>query len=459
MKSRCVIVLLLASLTGCTMHPAGESRLRLAAARDGKPFAKPYAQRHLPPLPIKATPDQLVAYALIHNPAVEQAYWNWRSAIDQIPQAGAEPTTVMLNAGTLLTNGSASLANSTLGVSNMGSADIRWPSKMSVQAERAFHQAKAAGWKFMSARFALRRDVLTAWYRYVRTFQLLNLVQRQLVIIRSAVLLRQVAVSTGGSTSDWLTGENSIDTLRVRIAALKARTPSLLARLNAVLGRSATAPLDPPSALPAVEALQLNDSQLLQLAVRRNPDLQELRQLQKSGKLSIQRAKMQYIPNFDLGLSTSLDGTVQNLTGALIMPLFQYQSINASIAQARSDLRAANAMLRGRKINLDAELTIDLLALQDDQLRLRIFSKKVLPRVKLIAYLARSDYQQGTAGIQGQIRARQKELEIQAIILDLQTDALERLADLDAIVALPLHHIAVPNRAAAAAGNPSPPEQ
>ena len=168
---------------------------------------------------------------------------------------------------------------------------------------------------------------------------------------------------------------------------------------------------------------------------------------------------MQYIPNFDLGLSTSLDGTVQNLTGALIMPLFQYQSINASIAQARSDLRAANAMLRGRKINLDAELTIDLLALQDDQLRLRIFSKKVLPRVKLIAYLARSDYQQGTAGIQGQIRARQKELEIQAIILDLQTDALERLADLDAIVALPLHHIAVPNRAAAAAGNPSPPEQ
>ena len=254
MKYRCAVVLLLAGLAGCTMHPAGESHLRLAAAQAGKPFAKPYAERHLPPLPIKATPHQLVAYALVNNPAVEQAYWNWRSAIDQIPQAGTEPTTVMLNAGTLLTNGTASLANSTLGVSNMGSADIRWPSKMSVQAKRALHQAKAAGWKYMSARFSLRRDVLIAWYRYVSTFQLLKLTRLQLANIRSAVMLRKVAVSTGGPTADWLTGENSIDTLRVRMAALQAKIPSLLARLNAVLGRSATTPLDPPVALPAVKA-------------------------------------------------------------------------------------------------------------------------------------------------------------------------------------------------------------
>ncbi len=453
MKKRCAVVLLFAGLAGCTMHPAGESHLRLAAARAGKPFAKPYLQRHLPQLPVKATPHQLVAYALVNSPVVEQAYWNWRSAIEQIPQAGTEPTTVMLNAGTLLTNGAASLANSTLGVSNMGSADIRWPSKMSVQAKRALHQAMAAGWKYMSARFALRRDVLTAWYRYVRTFQLLNLTRRQLVIIRSAVLLRQAAVSTGGPTADWLTDQNSMDTLRVRIAALKAKIPELLARLNAVLGRSATAALDPPFALPAVKAPSLNDAQLLRLAVRRNPELEELRQLQKSGKLSIQRAKMQYIPNFDLGLSTSLDGTVQNLTGALVMPLFQYQSINASIAQARNDLRAANAMLRGRKINLAAELTIDLMSLHDDQLRLRIFSRKILPRVNMIASLARSNYQQGAAGIQGQIRARQMALEIQATMLDLQADALERMADLDAIVALPLNRIPVHKKAAGGAAD------
>lgn len=456
MKKRCAVVLLFAGLAGCTMHPAGESHLRLAAKRAGKPFAKPYLQRHLPPLPIKATPHQLVAYALVNSPVVEQAYWSWRSAIKQIPQAGTEPTTVMLNAGTLLTNGTASLANSTLGVSNMGSADIRWPSKISVQAKRALHQAMAAGWKYMSARFALRRDVLTAWYRYVRTFQLLNLTRRQLVIIRSAVLLRQAAVSTGGPTADWLTDQNSMDTLRVRIAALKAKMPERLARLNAVLGRSATTALDPPLRLPAVKPLSLNDSQLLQLAVRRNPDLQELRQLQKSGKLSIQRAKMQYIPNFDLGLSTSLDGMAQNLTGALVMPLFQYQSINASIAQARSDVRAANTMLRGRKINLDAELTIDLTALRDDQLRLRIFSRKILPRVNLIASLAQSDYQQGAAGIQGQIRATQMALEIQATMLDLQTDALERLADINAIIALPLNRIRV-HKTAVVASTRKPP--
>ena len=437
----CLSLALLFVMTGCTMHPAGETQLRRTALRAGKFFAKPYHQRQLPPLPIAATPRQLVAYALVDNTGVQQAYWKWRSAIEQIPQAGTEPTTVMLNAGTLLTNGAASLANSTIGASNMGSSDIRWPSKMSVQAKRALRNALAAGWKYQSARFALRRDVLTAWYRYVRTTLLLRLTQRQLQVVNSAVLLRQAAISTGGSTVNWLSDQNSVDTLRAGISALRAKLPQLLARLNALLGRPAGAPLIPPAALPPLHLLKLTDNQLLRLAVQRNPDLRALRELQKAGHLTIQRAKMQYIPNFDLGLSTSLDGTVQNLTGAMVMPIFQYQSINASIAQARSDLRATNVALRGKQVNLDAALTIDLTALHNDQSRQRIFSRQILPRVGMIASLARTDYQQGTTGIQGQIQAQQMELEIQGTMLDLQTDALERMADLDAIVAMPLNHL------------------
>lgn len=77
-------------LSGCTVVPRGENRLRRAAAIAGKPFEKPYAQRHLPPLPLNATGNQLVQYAVLNSPYVEKAYWQWRTAIEQIPQAGTQ---------------------------------------------------------------------------------------------------------------------------------------------------------------------------------------------------------------------------------------------------------------------------------------------------------------------------------------------------------------------------------
>lgn len=438
MKYRYLALLMPVLLAGCTQHPPGEMQLRRTALKAGRPFIPPFAQRHLQPLPIKPTTRQLVDYALLNNPRVQQTYWKWRAAIEQIPQAGTEPTTVMLNAGTLLTNGTASLANSTLGVANMGSADIRWPSKMSVQARRALQAAYAAGWQYQSARYRLRRRVLNAWYRLVRTALLLKLQRHELTLVHTVVLMRQAAVSTGSHVRGWLTDMDSVDTLQLRITSLQSQMPIFLARLNALLGRAADAPLNLPPALPAAATPRLSDAALWSLALRRNPGLHALERLQKAGHLSIRRARLQYIPNFDLGLSSSLDGTVQNLTGALVVPLFQYQAINASIAQAQNNLRSTNAALRNQDITLAARLLIDLTAFRNDQARLRIFAGQILPRIKVLTSLARTDYQQGTATIREQIQAENMELRIRTAILKLHADALERRADIEAVIATPL---------------------
>src|SRR5271156_3817984 len=102
---RLALVALLMGLAGCTVHPPGEREERDAALQSGKPFEKPIEVRQIPPLPAKPTSDQLVEYALLNNAELEQHYWEWRSAIEQIPQDATQATTLNVAGGTSITNG------------------------------------------------------------------------------------------------------------------------------------------------------------------------------------------------------------------------------------------------------------------------------------------------------------------------------------------------------------------
>ena len=426
-------------LSGCTVVPRGENRLRRAAAIAGKPFEKPYAQRHLPPLPLNATGNQLVQYAVLNSPYVEKAYWQWRTAIEQIPQAGTQLTTLMFNAGTTLQNGQASLANTILGAGNMTGSDIRWPSKLSANAKADLQTARAAGWQYRQAVFIVRRNVLSAWYRYAQTSVLLRIANAQQSLLHSMALLNKAGISTGGrQPGQWLVAQNATDQLRTQLIALRNAEPRALAQLNAALGRTAAAALNPPRHIPAVAPIAMSNRALLMLALRRNPEIRGLRRFVAADRISIRRAEMQYIPNFDLGISSSLDGTAQSFSSALVVPLFRYKAINASIAQARDRMRGEQAALRDSRINLAERLLIDLLALRNDRQQLALLAGRIMPRVKMLDVLARANYQQGAGTVQEQLKAQQELLSLEQTIAELQTDLDVRIADIDAIIAAPL---------------------
>src|SRR5579872_4118530 len=163
---RLAMVTLLAVLTGCTVHPPGEREERNAALQSGKPFEKRIESRQILPLPENPTPDQLVEYALLNNAELEQHYWEWRSAIEQIPQDGTQTTTLNVAAGTSITNGRASWGSSTVTLANDPMTDIKWPGKLDAAAKQTLENAKAAGQRFVKAKYDLRNKVLSAYYDY-----------------------------------------------------------------------------------------------------------------------------------------------------------------------------------------------------------------------------------------------------------------------------------------------------
>src|SRR5690349_15047307 len=85
---RMVISALCAGLAGCTVHPNGEREERNSALHSGQAYEKRFEARHVTPLPENPTSEQLVEYAMLNSADLEQRYWEWRSAIEQIPQDG-----------------------------------------------------------------------------------------------------------------------------------------------------------------------------------------------------------------------------------------------------------------------------------------------------------------------------------------------------------------------------------
>ena len=439
----CVLLAIGAATTvsGCTFMPRGARTLQRQAVLEGRPFLKSPQERHLPPLSSVPAPRELVRRALLNSPDVEAAYWRWRAAIEAIAQRGTEMTVPALGASVGLKNGTASNDSTMLQLANMSSAPIEWPSKPLAEARAALQRAYAAGWQYRRAQFAVRRQTLDAWYRLVADSAMLDLLRRDAVLLRELDAFARARIEAGAvSPTAALTIENGLTGLRARITAVSAELPADRAALNRLIGRPVSQPLRVPGTLPHMPIPQDSLTRLLTLVVRRNPDLAALRRDIRAGRIDIERAKMNYIPDFSLSAATSLDGITQNLGGGIMFPIVRYQAINAAIRQNRDWLRESEAQLRSARLSVAAQIVADLVMVQSDARQTGLYEGVLLPRLQRLAVFARTDVEQSRAAIDEPIQIERTRVEIQETILELRLNENEHLADIDALLATRLEN-------------------
>ena len=425
---------LLIALGGCTVHPKGEQAERSAALRSGKPFEKPVSERTAPSLPANPTPDDLVRYALLTNADLEQRYWDWRAAIEQIPQDGTQPTNLALSAGTTLNKGNLSRERTTLAAFNDPMADIVWPEKLSVAARRALDNSRAAGLRFQRAKFDLRNKVLSAYYDYALTAELIRLEETNTELLQTTTMVVEARNRAGtAGQQDLLKARNELDMSRSDIANMKAQLPSLRASLNALLNRDGAASVPIPPQLPATRPMGYSDEQLLSLAGKQNPELAALAAEIKGKDEGIRLARLQYMPDFSLSASTDLAGIAQTLTGMVTVPLLRYKAINAAIGQAEANLKSTDAMRRQTHNDLNAQIVMDLSTLRDADRQLDLFEHTVLPRARQVVTIARTAYETGQATLLDLLDGQRSLTAIQRLVATLRITREKRLSELEAI--------------------------
>ncbi len=429
-------VIALIAAAGCTFSPHGETAIRRQADTAGRPFALPPPRRHPQPLPAVPTPRQLVSRALVESPDVEAAYWQWRAAIEEIPQQGTEPTVPMLGATIGLQSGATSAAGTMLQLANMSSAPIEWPIKPLTQARAALQRAYAAGWNYRRAQFAARRDVLDAWYKLTADVKMVDLLRQDERLLGELEAFARARIETGTTPATTaLSVEDERTALRARIIAVSARLPADRAELNQILGRPVRSALGVPDRFPRQPARRADMDRLLAQAVRRNPDLAALRREIRADRLDIERAKLDYLPDFTLSVDSSLDGLMQNPGAGIMLPFMAYQGIDAAIRQSRDRLRQARAQLRSRRLGVTSGLVADLVLIDGDVRQIDLYENTLLPRLRQLADFARTDVAQSQTASDAPVRIERLRVRARETILDLRLDAARRTADVEAITA------------------------
>jgi outer membrane protein TolC len=431
---RLAIAALLIGLPACTIHPPGEREERDAAAQSGKPFEKRMENRQIAPLPQNPTPDQVVEYALLNNAELEQHYWEWRSAIEQIPQDGTQSATLNIAAGTNITNGRTSWDNTTLTLANDPMTDIKWPGKLDAAAKQTLQNAKATGQRFLKAKYDLRNKVLSAYYDYALNAELIRLEQSNEQLLQTTATVTQAQNRAGGSSQqDVLKAANEIDLSRNDIAQMQSQLPAQRATLNALLSRAADAPLPNPTDLPPTRAITYADADLIDLAAKQNPELLALADEIHGRREGLRLAKLQYIPDFNLSAGTDLTGVTQSILGQATIPILRYEALNAAIAQAEANLRATEAMRRQSGNDLAAQVLSDIAIIRDTDRQLNLFERTILPRTREMVNVGQSTYETGRASLLDLLDDERSLITIERLVANLRVTREKHLAELESI--------------------------
>jgi len=427
-------------VAGCTVHPQGEQAERDLAQREGQPFLQPPEDRHLPALPSEPTPDDLVRYAWLASPELEQRYWEWKSAIEQIPQDGTQPTNLVLFGNVPITNGSTASNKTVVTLANDPMADIQWPSKPTTAAQRALEQARAAGWRFQQAKLDLRQKVLTAYDEYALGAELLRLEQANAQLLMTTAEIAEANIASGRTTqAASLSARNEEELSRNQAAELRSKLPRLHATLNAALGREPDAPLAPADSLPPLRDPAGTLARLQLLLTQHSAQLAAQDAEVRGKQQSVALAKLQYVPDFSLSGSTDLGGIAQSLSAMVTVPLLKYQAINAAIAQAEANLRASQAMRRQTEYDLRSKLVGTIAELHDLDRQVRLLDEQIIPRAECIASIGQSEYEAGHISLMDALEARRSVIGLKRLVATMRTTRDERLLDIEGVVAVPEH--------------------
>jgi cobalt-zinc-cadmium efflux system outer membrane protein len=415
------------ALAGCAIHPKGEKEEREKIESAGVP----YTRRAEPPLlPEKPGPDDYLRHAFLSNADLEARYWEWKAAIEQVPQDASLPNAAISFDSMFSGGAMKAWDRTTLGISNEPMSMIPFPTKLAAAGRRALEAARAAGLRFEAAKFALQGNVLSAYHDLALLAESIRIGEENVALLGLIVGQAEARVGAGTSSQqDLLAAQTELDLARNDLENLRSRVPPAAARLNALVGRPADAPVPLPDALPEPRPLPLSDADLIRLGSERSPELSALAREVAGREVALSLARQAYIP--DIGLSFSFTGSISQTVGGMLTIPIRLEAIRAGVEQARAGLRAAQAARTQYKRDLAASFVLNLYTLRNDERQVSLFEGMILPRTRQAVDLARTAFAVGRIPFLELLEAQRTLLDVRLALAQIRTEREKALAAIE----------------------------
>lgn len=377
---------------------------------------------------------EYVRYAEQHNPKLKQALVRYQAALAKVAPASAW-------ADPRLTYGYfARPVETRTGPQEMrvsAAQTFPWKGTLNLKGQIAEQEAEVEGQRYEAARRSLVFAVKAAYYDCY-------FLERAIAVTEGNVRLLSHLEEVGRTRYRGGTGEHAaVLRAQVELGRLADRRRSLRqqrrptsARLNAALGRAATAPIAVPDSLP-MAALALDEEELKGRLLVANPTLQALQAQARAQSLGVELAGKRFYPD----LTVSLDYIHIGDRGE--NPLIAMATVNLPLWRsayeegkraAKLSHQAALQGLADEENRLVAELELALYKQRDAQSRKALYQDSLLPKAELMLSVTQRAFAAGRSDFLAVIDAQRTLLAFQLAYERAHTDQALHWAELEKLV-------------------------
>lgn len=391
--------------------------------------------------------DSLIDYARRNNPEYAAMRLEAEAAGERVYPAGALPDPVLRTELQNVTNYSMETGNNggpNLLPSRVGSTrytflqPLPYWGKRDLKRDAARAEAEAAQGRAGATWAELAARIKTAYAQYYYVAHGERLTREVLGLVERLEKTAQVRYASGLTPQqDAIRAQVEQTRLRAELVALEAEKRQLVARLNGLLSRPASAPLAEPSALRALPPpARLDPAALADRLAAANPQLRtedaRLRAAQKGRDLAYRNR----YPDFMVGVTpiqTRNRFNEWDLMLELNLPL-QQESRRAQEREAEAMLGAARARREAAANQVLSELDAQLAGLEAARRTETLLGANLLPQAELTFQSALAAYETGRVDFATLLDAQQEISRARQARLKAQAEAQMRLAEIERLL-------------------------
>jgi cobalt-zinc-cadmium efflux system outer membrane protein len=377
-------------MTGCVgVRTEGEKRAQQVQATVEQRY-RPAGER--PPLPRLGTNAPLhdfLLFAMLNQPQVEAAYFDWAASVRRITVERSLPDPRLTF--------ESDIADMVMSAMPGLMMDFPGPGKLKAAANVATAESDARYFQFefaiLQTAFALKK----AYYQLHFLDAKVDVNRQTLALVTDLERLARTQNEVGKVTlQDVLRAQIEQDRLTTEIANLEDSHNPLLAQFKAALGLTAEQPNPPVPAKFESTSLDLSAEQLFASALARNPRLKAMEAEVRRADASLRLAYKARVPDFNLGVEVDAKASPVFVTPQLgvTLPIWR-DKIAAEIAGAQAGQRAAKVRLSAEQIALAVEFAEKSFMFRESSRNLALLQERLLPKALQSLEVARAGYTAG----------------------------------------------------------------
>jgi len=417
-------------LAGCRGIPApGEKQAR----HDLVTVADKFRPANQPPVLPELTPDSSLSnfatYALLNQPQVAAAFYDWSASVENITVARSLPDPQLTF--------QSDIADVVETVMPGFLQEFPGPGKLNARARVASAENQTKYFAFESAVLQTAFNLKSAYYKLGLLDKQLRLKRETLSLLQNqeSVLHAQSAAGTA-SLPELLRVQGELDGIRNDIANLEDSRRPLLENFKAALGLAPEQTGPPTPAHFEMGNENFDAGELQHFAFAHNPQLAAMEAEVRTTEAGIAMAYKSRVPDFSLGLMADVKAspTMFRPLAGMTLPVWR-DKIAAEIAQAKANELAAQSRLKAVQIDLAVSFAEKSFAYRETGRNLALIEDKLIPQADQSVETIMAGYRAGTINFSILTDAELALIDLKLQAVEVRTDHEITLAALSLMVA------------------------